>query len=189
MSSDETSEAAAGADDTPRDEAPRAGFSRRWLAVILGSLLALATVAAWLAFFAPDRLPAIDQARFDAARKLWNEKGPASYDMTVAVTGIEPAVYEASVRDGKPTRVLRNGSPLTQRRTLGTWSVPGMFATIAADLARASDPIRINPREVQNVTAQGEFDPRFGYPARYRRIQWGNDYEVSWKVTKFDVVK
>lgn len=159
------------------------------LAVILGALLALATVAVFFVVFGVRRLPTIDQARFDAAQKLWNEKGPESYDIEVAVTEIEPAVYHVAVRSGQVKLATRNGSPLTQRRTLGVWSVPGMFTTISVDLKHATDPIEVSAGNVNYVTPQGEFDPQYGYPARYRRIQWGADNEASWVVTKFTVVK
>jgi hypothetical protein len=159
------------------------------LAVILGSLLALATVAVYFMLFGSERLPTIDQARFDAAQKLWSEKSPQSYDLEVAVTEIEPAVYNIAVRDGQVQLATRNGTPLTQRRTLGVWSVPGMFTTISIDLKHATDPIEVGAGNVNYVTPQGVFDPQYGYPAHYRRIQWGADSEASWKVTKFDVVK
>jgi hypothetical protein len=100
------------------------------------------------------------------------------------------AVYHVSVRQGEVTSATENGTPLTQRRTLGSWSVPGMFRTIAIDLQHAIEPMQVGPNEVNEVTPQGIFDAHYGYPVRYRRIQWGSDVpEASWIVTKFEVVK
>jgi hypothetical protein len=186
MSSDEVPSA----DEQRPAPSSRQVFSPRLLAVLLGTLLALVSVAAWMIFFSGNRLPTIDQARFDAAEQLWNKNGPASYDLEVSVKGMEPAVYRVSVRDGEVKSATENGTPLTQRRTLGTWTVPGMFRVIAIDLQHSTDPIQVGPRDVNYVTPQGVFDPQYGYPARYRRIQWGSDIpEASWVVTKFEVVK
>lgn len=176
-------------DDAGREAATsRSGFSPRLLAIILGAILALASVVVVGMFFSGERLPTIDQARFDAARKLWDTCGPASYDIEIEVSEIEPAVYRVSVRDGEVQSATRNGTPLTQRRTLGSWSVPGMLSVIAIDLKHATDPIEVGPNNVNYVTPQGKFDEEFGYPVRYRRIQWGSDNEASWVVTKFEVV-
>jgi hypothetical protein len=186
MSSDEVSSA----EERREASSLRQGFSPRLLAVLLGGLLALVSVATWMIFFSGNRLPTIDQARFDAAQKLWNERGPASYEIEVSVKGMAPAVYNVSVRQGEVTSATENGTPLTQRRTLGSWSVPGMFRTIAIDLQHAIEPMQVGPNEVNEVTPQGIFDAQYGYPVRYRRIQWGSDVpEASWIVTKFEVVK
>jgi hypothetical protein len=189
MTSDNQHRAATPPDDGVSLATQRQIVSRRWWAVISGTFAAIASVAIGLMFFAGGRLPTIDQARFDAAQKLWHDKGPANYDLEVAVSEIEPAVYKVSVRGGDVTSATRNGTPLTQRRTLGGWSVPGMFRTISIDLKHATDPIQVGPHDVNYVTPQGQFDPQYGYPMRYRRIQWGSDYEISWRVTNFEVVK
>lgn len=163
--------------------------SRRWLAVVLGSVAAIVSVVVGMMFFTGDRLPTIDQARLDAAKKLWNDRGPPSYDLEVSVQGIDLDTYQVAVRNGEVISAKINGTPLKQRRTLGSWSVPGMFRTISIDLERATNPIQVNVGHTHKVTPQGVFDSQYGYPVRYRRIEWGGDFEVSWVISKFEIVK
>jgi hypothetical protein len=161
----------------------------RLAAIFAGAALALLTVSIYFYWRSGPRLAEIDDARLAAAREQWKQQGLASYDMEVTVSGRQAAVYRVEVRDGKVTNATRNGSPLRDERTLGAWSVPVMFDTIAVDLQAAKNPIRINPREVQRVAPLGVFHPQFGYPERYRRVQWGADMDAAWVVTSFQVVK
>ena len=107
----------------------------------------------------------------------------------IQVRGNQPATYYVEVRGGDARLALRNGKPLTQRRTFSTWSVPGMFATMSRDVdalerraagqADASTP---------DLNLRATFGPRYGYPARYRRLQYRSSVEVEWEVTRFEVV-
>lgn len=131
------------------------------------------------------RLPEIDQASLDAARKLWRDAGPSDYDIEVQVEGSQPAVYRVSVRGGTAASATRNGAPLDNPRTFATWSVPGMFGTVQSDVDHRRQPIQLGPHEEHFVTPLGRFDPTYGYPAAYRRIEWGGDVEVTWRVVSF----
>lgn len=132
--------------------------------------------------------PRLTPELFRAAVEKWKRGGPRDYDIEVQVTGSQPATYYVEVRGGEARLALRNGRPLTQRRTFSTWSVPGMFATMARDVdalerhaagqADASTP---------EVNLRATFDARYGYPARYRRIQYGSSVEVEWHVVRFEV--
>ena len=158
-------------------------------AVVWGGVCALVTalvIGAIYAFTATGpRLPEIDQAQLDAARATWKQKGPADYDITVAVSGTRAARYHVEVRDGQAVRATRDGDPLKDPRTLGTWSVPGMFDTMQSDVDHMTKPIQINARESHRVSPRAEFDAQYGYPRRYRRIEWGSSIEVGWEVTHF----
>jgi hypothetical protein len=165
------------------------GSGSRLLAIFAGAALALVTVSIYFYWRSGPRLGEIDDARLAAARELWKQHGPASYDIEVTVSGPQAAVYRVEVRDHLVKVATRNGSPLRDQRSLGAWSVPVMFDTIAVDLRAAKNPIRINPKEVQGVTPLGVFHPQYGYPERYRRVQWGADMDASWVVTSFHVVK
>jgi hypothetical protein len=164
--------------------AARPGGSRL-AAIFSGAALALVTVSIYVYFRSGPRLAEIDEARLAAARAQWQKNGPASYDIEVQVSGPQAAAYRVEVRDQKVKSATRNGSPLRDQRTLGAWSVPVMFDTISVDVRAASNPIRIDAKEVQRVTPLGLFHPQFGYPQRYRRIQWGADMDASWVVTSF----
>jgi hypothetical protein len=103
----------------------------------------------------------------------------------VAVAGRQAARYYVEVRAGEVRVATRDGQPLRQERTRGTWSVPGMFGTIQTDIANlekqqagTADPT------TPQLLLRGVFDPQLGYPVRYLRTElrkWGNNLEVSWE--------
>jgi hypothetical protein len=133
-----------------------------------------------------DPLPQISPADFHAARERWQKNELQDYDIEVQVTGTQGAKYRVEVRGGKAIAAWRNDLPLMQERTFSTWSVRGMFGTMSRDIdalerraagrADASTP---------RLTLRAEFDANMGYPAKYRRIEWGSPVQVSWEVTKF----
>lgn len=136
-----------------------------------------------------DPFPEITPADFQAARQRWEQQGPQNYNIEVQVTGTRAATYRVQVRDGAATAAWINATPLPQQRTWGTWSVRGMFGTIARDIdalerRAAGQADKSTPR----LTLRAEFDERTGYPIRYRRIQWGSPVEVTWEVTQFEVL-
>jgi hypothetical protein len=93
-----------------------------------------------------------------------------------------------SVRDGQVTAATRDGSPLTQRRTQDTWSVPGMFDTMRVDLENIEKRTQGKAdTSTPHVRARVEFDTRLGYPKRFVRIEEtkrDGNFEVYWEVTK-----
>ena len=148
-------------------------------------LSALVIYAVYAFSTAGPRLPEIDQSQLDGARQKWQQNGPASYDITIAVSGTRAAVYHVEVRNRQAVRATRDGDALKDPRTLGTWSVPGMFDTMQSDVDHINEPIQISARESHRVSPQAEFDARYAYPRRYRRIEWGSSIEVGWEVTEF----
>ena len=171
------------------EEVPHARQLRRfgcWL--IVGMLLGGAVTMAILRWRLADPTPALTEERFQAARQQWAEHAPQDYDVEVVVQGPQPGTYRVSVRGGESIAASRNGKSLMQRRTFGTWSVPGMFGTIGRDLEqierrRSGDADRLTP----DLTLRASFDSVFGYPRHYLRMESGSTQDVSWEVTKFDV--
>ncbi|WP_254507291.1 DUF6174 domain-containing protein [Anatilimnocola floriformis] len=137
-----------------------------------------------------DPLPELKPADFYAARAKWEKNELPNYDIEVQVTGTQGATYRVQVREGKAIAAWRNDKPLLQERTFSTWSVRGMFGTISRDIdhleRRAAGK---SEQSTPRLTLRGEFDAKTGYPARYRRIEWGSSVEVSWKVTQFETAK
>lgn len=136
-----------------------------------------------------DPTPALSPELFYAAHEKWAAAAPANYDIEVRVSGSQPARYRVQVRSGEARGAWRNDQPLTTRRTFGTWSVPGMFGTIGRDIEAiekhaAGKADRFTPR----LTLRAQFDPHYGYPARYRRIEQWSTVEVAWEVTAFRVL-
>jgi hypothetical protein len=140
-----------------------------------------------------DLTPRLTPAAYYAALERWKAAAPPDYDIEIQVTGPQAAVYRVQVRGGQPTAAWRNNQPLHQRRTFGTWSVPGMFSTMARDVdvveRRAAG--RSKPGEVELIL-KAEFDPKYSFPRRYQRIEWGSRrgsdaVTVTWVVKEFRV--
>jgi hypothetical protein len=163
------------------------------IAAVCGGLLGLCIalcialgVPAWLAW--RDRPPTLGRAELEQARERWRQNGPASYDLAVRVSGLRAAVYRVEVRDGVAVSATIDGRPLRDRRTFATWSVPGMFATMEADVEHVETrAVEAVPRSAR-LALYGTFHARLGYPQRYHRIEWGEagtDQETTWEVLSF----
>lgn len=163
---------------------------KRWawlgLLMLAGMLFGLAAMLGITVIARQGRLRPLTPEAFETARQRWETHGPEDYNVLATVSGRQPASYRVEVRGGKIRSALRNGQPLRQRRTMGTWSVPGMFGTIAADLesqrriadgtANATTP---------HVRLRADFDTQLGYPIRYHRMELrgqGGNYEIAWDV-------
>jgi hypothetical protein len=169
---------------------PRAPIFRRVLiglaaGLVLGLLAMIVLAIATRGSVSPRLTPEV----FQAAISKWKQEGPEDYNIEIQVRGNQPATYYVEVRGGDARVALRNGKPLTQRRTFSTWSVPGMFATMSRDvdvLERRAAGQR--DASMPDLNLRATFDPRYGYPARYRRLQYRSSVEVEWEVTRFEVV-
>ena len=162
---------------------------------LIGGMLGILATLVTLRVVNRDPTPLLTPELFYAAHDRWEEVAPPNYDIEIRVTGNQPATYRAQVRGGQAQAAWRNGQPLTTRRTFGTWSVPGMFSTISRDVeqlerqgAGKADP-RFPP-----LILWAAFDPKYSYPARYRRTEWGSRkgstaQEVKWEVTEFRVIQ
>lgn len=161
-------------------------------ACFLGVLTAIAALMAWTAVSNRGQLPPLAIEDFEQARQLWQANAPLDYDVTIEVAGRQSAVYHVEVRAGEVVVSTRNSMPLKQRRTQGTWSVPGMFNTMQSDVDNAEQHRLGTAAEgVPQVYLLALFDPQYGYPQRYHRTElrkWANNSVVSWEVTQFDVV-
>jgi hypothetical protein len=156
--------------------------------LIVGMLAGALVTMAILRWQLADPTPSLTEESFRAARQRWDERAPDNYDVEVKVEGRQPATYRVQVRGGRSIAAFRNGQPLTQQRTFGTWSVPGMFGTIRRDLAqiekrRSGQADRTTPQ----LTLRASFDPQWGYPRRYLRMEAGSTQDVSWDVIRFDI--
>jgi hypothetical protein len=176
--------------DVALPESPKAYFLRRFAiwAMIGGAIGLVALLIAWRVKY-HDPTPRLTPELFEAGHKRWEAAAPASYDIEVRVTGSQPAVYRVEVRNHEPTSAWRNGQPLLTRRTFGTWSVPGMFSTIGRDIESierhaTGKADRFTPR----LLLRCQFDPKYSYPERYRRIEQWSTVDVAWEVTEFKVV-
>lgn len=161
-------------------------FTFALLGVVLGGIGFFVIRARLLA----DPTPPLEPADFHAAQARWLENAPPNYNLDVRVSGTQPAVYHVEVRNGEATVATRNGTPLSQRRVFSTWSVDGMFSTMARDVEvveRAAAPAP-GDQPIRRLTLRARFDDQWDFPAVYRRIEWGSPVEVAWEVVRFEVV-
>jgi len=151
------------------------------LGLVLGGALAVE-------LFVVERLPELTNEKLAAAEKLWDARGPKSYNLDLTIEGAQPGVVHVEVRDGVTTAMQRDGLAPQQRRVWDVWAVPGMFETIEREIELAADPQHeMDAAANASVDLRAEFDPQFGYPARFHRIVFGGGPEVYWKVTSFTV--
>lgn len=172
---------------SPQSPAPL--FRRILVGLAVGLALGFVAMVTLAMFTRGEVSPRLTPEIFRAAMAKWKQEQPRDYNIEIKVRGNQPATYFVEVRDGDPQRALRNGKPLTQRRTFGTWSIPGMFATMSRDVdalerRAAGQADKFTP----DLHLRATFDPRYGYPARYRRLQYQSSVEVEWEVTRFEVV-
>jgi Family of unknown function (DUF6174) len=162
-------------------------------AIVLG--MGLGLVVALVVFFAirrsaaggPPRLTGED---YDSAVRRWDERGPASYDVDLELGGNRPGKIHVEVRGGEVTHMTRDGVEPKQKRTWDYWSVPGQLETIGQELEMARDPAgSFKAPGASQVVMWAEFDPELGYPRQYDRVVLGADFEVHWKITRFDIVE
>ena len=174
--------------ELPPESPSTAGTMRRvGCGLIVGTLVGLVVTLVILRWRVYDPTPALSAEALREARELWRQRGPSDYDVEVRVEGPQPGTYRVSVRGGQAIKAFRNDRPLTQQRTFGTWSVPGMFATIGRDVEQVERRASGNAdRFTPDLTLRASFDRELGYPRRYVRMESGSTRDVSWEVTKLE---
>lgn len=161
------------------------GIGCRTLAFGIASFaVAIAGAAFALQYFVAERLPDLTEASLETAMQHWQQVGPASYVMEIELRGAQPGHVHVEVEDRVVTREQRDGRT-PGRWTWDTWSVPGMFDTLAQDLQIAADPQQqIQASQGTKWQLRCEFDSKYGYPLQYHRLVTGGP-EVFWRVTSF----
>ncbi len=158
------------------------------LVTILAMIGAVVVVAVLLQVFVAQRTPELTEARLAAAQELWQQNGPANYDMDLELRGAQPGIVHVEVRDGKVTAMTRDGN-VPPERTWDVWSVPGQFDTLERELVLAEDPQHeMDVAAGTKLQLRGEFDSEYGFPRRYHRYATGGAPEVFWRVTRFDPI-
>src|SRR5262245_23939357 len=170
---------------------PRIGTPRRWVPFFL-TLAALGTLAITLPLvynlgqqLRPEQL--------EAARALWAERGPADYDLEVAVAlgrDPRPQRYAVLVRTGKavfsagedelqalsaPVSALTGLAP---RGALGEGAAP----TIEMLFARIEGVLEANARSGRRNFTLAAFDPRDGHPRRFIHRVRGTHEREEWNL-------
>ena len=153
------------------------------LGMVLGAAATIAVALAVAVLMLRGSTPPLTRGSFDAALARWGENGPASYDLDLVQSAGQSGVIHVEVRDGAVTAMTRDGVAPKQRRTWDYWSVPGLSQIIRDDLDKAHPP-RKNETPA-NLVLRAAFDPQYGYPQRYERIDLTARHETRWDVTRF----
>ncbi len=145
----------------PSSRPPQARRRWVWFFVVLGCLALVAIIVPiWYNFSHQ-----LTREQLAAARALWQQKGPRSYDMAYAKkVGKLEAIdnFQVEVRDGKVIKVERNGAPVEER--LFRYSdMPALFGFVEAFLEEDARPGQPRAYEVAS------FDPQDGHLLHYVR--------------------
>lgn len=173
------------ADAAPPPEAASPAASRpslAWLGILAGGAVGVGLVLLGMSLLRPG-LPLLNRDAWKVARSQWYQREPANYDLEIRVIGAQESLYRIEVRDRRVSAATRNGDPLRDPRTWETWSVPGMFDTLAADLDAVAGDARQPPA---NLLLRARFDPEWGVPLEYQRYQFDPPFDAHWHVTRFD---
>ena len=169
-----------------RRGAVRSTFVVGLIAGVFLTGLVFAAVLIWLRL--TDDPVYTDDALRDA-RSRWADSGPADYDMTIVVSGRQPGEIHVEVRDGQPTRVIRDHQQLTVANQMMPWTVPGMFDTVERDADNSADAAAgdgpFASEDGSPIMQWVHFHPQLGYPQRYHRVIRGTPQEIRWEVTVF----
>jgi hypothetical protein len=144
---------------------PRRNRGWIWYFVVLGLLTAVA-VGVLLTFNLQQQLK---PEQVEAARRLWDAKGPANYDMTYTQKGSAPGTFRVEVRNRKPTSVIRDGQ-LLEERLYRYSDMPALFGFIEDSLRNDAEPGKARTFTVAT------FDPNDGHLIHYiRRVMGGKE--------------
>jgi hypothetical protein len=156
---------------------------------VLGAIFALVVVFGGQRLFGPGPIPPLNPETFETQRQHWQANSISDYDVEITVEGRQAAVYRVEVRAGKVVSAKRNDRDLPEGHTWNTWSVDGMFRTIASDVESLQKHATGTAHQsTPYVKLFAEFESEFGYPKRFLRVQSmgkAPSLEVTWKVTEF----
>lgn len=170
----------------PHEEAQRTRFP---LPIVVGVLLGLVLSIFLARYFFGDSSPELTVEAFQQAQTRWRDANIKDYRVEVEVVSRQKERYTVEVRGGEPQQAWRNGQPLKQMRIFDTWSVPGMFATIADDLRLSEPHQQGNTGEIaKQLYLRCTFDDATGAPVRYHRVQWGSHLDIVWQITKLEQI-
>ncbi len=126
----------------------------------------LCVLVAILAFvILPDRTPRLDREILQSSRALWNEKGPADYDLSILiqVDRQDEARAGVVVRNGRLTSQSYNG--LERKGRDDSYTIEGLLETMERelDLARGEG-------EEGSTILKAEFDQQRGFPIVFKKL-------------------
>ena len=155
----------------------------RLFALCLGGILGIIVAVIAMFLMGPGQIPELNASSFNQAFNQWGSNRLMNYEIEITVQGRQPGRYRTTVQDGEVVSAEFNNNALTNPRTISTWTVDGMFRTIDYDVQAQLN----RDTEEPELTLRAEFNPQYGYPQKYQRIQWGSLNELTWEVTRFKI--
>ena len=155
----------------------------RLFALCLGGILGIIVAVITMLLMGPGQIPELNASSFNQALNQWGSNRLMNYEIEITVQGRQPGRYRTTVQDGEVVSAEFNNNALTNPRTMSTWTVDGMFRTIDYDVQAQLNRDAQDPE----LTLRAEFNPQYGYPQKYQRIQWGSLNELNWEVTRFEI--
>jgi hypothetical protein len=147
---------------------PRRNRGWIWYFVVLVFLTA-AAVGILVTFNLRQQLKA---EQVEAARRLWEAKGPANYDMVYTQKGNAPGTFRVQVRNKKPISVIRDGQPL-EARLYRYSDMPALFGFIEDSLKNDAQPGKPGTYTIAT------FDPDDGHLIHYVRRAMGGTERIE----------
>ena len=168
---------------SPNGEAVPVAARRRthgWIwffvALVVLALVAVTTIVVyrWNQMLTPERL--------EAARKLWQERGPKDYEfryMKRIGRGNRPQEFDVVVKGGQVQSVTVDKKAHLPHRQLAYYSMDGLFDDIQRFMDRDSKPNQPRP------TTMAQFDPTDGHVISYIHAGMGTQAQVTILVEQF----
>lgn len=148
-------------------------------------VVGFAALGLWFVRTFSSGMPEISPADLEAAERRWAAKELKNYDLKVVLAGRQTGELLMTVRNGEPTGLTRNGTPMKQPRTWESWTVPGMFETLTTEFENRDEAREKFGVEPASIHMRCEFDAEFGYPKRYLHQIYGRQQDLQWTVTEF----
>jgi hypothetical protein len=158
--------------------------NRAWIGFFAFLLIASIGVTVFMIWFnqsiqlTPDELT--------AARKLWEEKGPKSYNMVYTEQindDDKKSIFFVKVRNQKVEEVLMNGKPLEPTKEDGQVHDPRIYHSMDAKFRDVERLMDIDQRKgAPKVYVIANFDPATGAILRYIRRVMGTTQRIELNV-------
>lgn len=165
-------------------------------ALVIGGIIGVLITSGFLlvigVLLTRQTLPPLMQPALDAAYQRWQENQPEAYDYDLQVTGNRPSSLQVKVRRGQVTHLVRDGNANTPPRTWSFWSIEGLFDALERELEMAGIDRPNTDSGTQQPThgavLHAQFNSEWGYPEMFRRHVPGQQLDMGWRVTRFEVV-
>jgi hypothetical protein len=123
------------------------------------------------------------------ARRAWERADVQDYDLEWTSTGAQRGHYRVAVRSGRvrDVKLVEPDGRVVEAHPgdPSFFGVPGLFRVIAFDLDQRLEPRPFHQPPGTHILMRCEFDPRYGYPRRYRRDVAGTRLGLAIDVLAF----